>query len=349
MAQVQNAYDAYEAGGTTLTGLSNREDLSDIIYNIAPTETPFLMLAGRGTARNAKTEWLTDTLTAAASNFQLEGESYDGTTVVPPTRLFTYTQITARAVTITGTQEAIDKAGRTREMAYQLTLRSKELKRDMERHAVGFATTAEASTLGGGVAQGSTYPNTLGTVTAGRTTASVGSWIFSNLDGGAGDTEIGTTLGQIDTGDTHEPGTARALLESSVKAGIRDAWTAGGNPGTILVDAFNKQVISSFTGGATRFDRSEDKKLVTAIDVYVSDFGDHTVVPDRFIETQNASDGTSCYILDMNYWAINYLRPFQQTPLAKTGDAETRLLLVEWGICAKNESASAQVIDITKS
>jgi hypothetical protein len=349
MAQVTNAYDAYEAGSASLTGLSNREDLSDIIYNIAPTETPFLMLAGRGTARNAKHEWLTDTLTAAASNYQLEGETYAGTAVVPPARLHTFTQITARAVTITGTQESIDKAGRQREMAYQLSLRSKELKRDMERHAVGFATSGDASALGGGVAEGSTFPNTLGTVTAARTTGNVGSWVFTNVDGPADDTVIGTTTGQIDVGDSHEPGTARAILESMLKTGIRQAWNAGGNPGTILVDAFNKQAISAFTGGATRFDRSEDKKLVTAVDVYVSDFGDHTVVPDRFIVQPLSGGGTSCYILDMMYWSIDYLRPFQQTPLAKTGDAETRLLLVEWSICAKNEAASAQIFDITAS
>ena len=88
---------------------------------------------------------------------------------------------------------------------------------------------------------------------------------------------------------------------------------------------------------------------MTAVDVYVSDFGDHTVVPDRFIIQPKSATGVAAFVLDMNYWSIDYLRSFQQTPLSKTGDSEKRLLLVEWSICSKNEKASAQIADLTTS
>lgn len=346
MAQPDNTYDAYDAGTNALTGGANREDLADIIYNIAPTETPFMMLAQRGTARNAKHEWLTDTLETAASNYQIEGDDYTGDARVAPNRLHAYTQISAKALTVSGTQEVVDKAGRKSEIAYQLALQAKELKRDIERHCVGFATTGDATALGAGVNNGGSYPNTLGTSTGARTTANLGTWINTNINDG-GSTAPPTSAGQPTDGESRDPGTPRAFVESQLKEVIREAWSEGGNPSTIIVDPFNKQAISQFTGGSTRFDKSEDKRLVTAVDVYVSDFGDHTVIPDRFLVQPIAAEGVAAYVLDMNYWGLHYLRPFQQNPLAKTGDAEKRLLLAEWCICAKNEKSSGAVYDLT--
>ena len=344
MAQATNTYDAYDAS------TSNREDLADIIYNISPVETPFMTSVGRGSASNKKHEWQIDSLAAAGSNRQLEGEQYAGDARTSPSRLYGYTQISAKALTVSGTQEVIDKAGRKSEIAYQLSLQGRELKRDMERHAVGFQTTADAGAIGGGAAEGDSYPNAIGdSSTAERSTASVRTWLRTNTDLGVGGVNAAVTGEQPNDAEWADPGTPRALLESQIKTVIRNAWVEGGNPGLILVDAFNKQVISSFTGGATRFDKSEDKHLYTSVDIYVSDFGDHRVVPDRFLEQPGAALGVSAYILDTNFWSVDYLRQFQQMPLAKTGDAENRLLLCEWTICSKNEKASGCVADLTYS
>lgn len=352
--QPTGTYDAYDAGSASLTGLANREDLADIIYDISPTETPFITMAQRGSARNAKTEWLIDELATPASNFQLEGDDYTGEVRAAPVRAYTYTQISAKALTIAGSQEVIDKAGRKSEIAYQTMRQARELKRDMERHAVGYsddANNSEATNITGVAGDGESYPNQLGAssgATGARVTANVHSWIATNADvNGATLAHVGSGTVLADDANT-SGGTERALVESALKTVIRNTWDEGGNPTTIIVDAFNKQVISAFTGGTTRFDKSEDKRLVTAIDIYVSDFGDHTVYPDRFM-TNVGTTGTAALILDMNYWAIVYLRPFQQTPLAKTGDAEKRLILTEWGICSKNERASGSVYNIADS
>lgn len=338
--QPTDTYDAYDAG------TSNREDLADIIYNIAPTETPFLMGAQRGTATNKKHEWLVDDLETSAGNLQIEAEDYAGEARTQPVRLHTYTQISAKALTVSGTQEVIDKAGRKSEIAYLLALQAKEIKRDMERQIVGLMSTTDATAFGG--VAGESYPLSPGTPggASARSTGCLRAWYETNTSLGVGGVDNGHSIQQPDDDDNTSEGTPRALLESQVKAMIRDAWTEGGNPTTIITNPFNKQAMSAFTGGTTRFDHSEDKRLVTAIDIYVSDFGEHRIIPDRFLKNEN-SDTALVHILDMNYWCIDYLRPFQQTPLAKTGDSEKRLLLVEWALVSKNEKASAVVADVS--
>jgi hypothetical protein len=354
MAQSDITYEQYDAGGAGLTGETNREDLADVIYNISPTETPFLSMAGRGTAAQSKHEWLIDELVDAAANYQFEADNYDGEARTPASRVYTYTQISAKALIVSGTQEVVKKAGRTSELAYLLAMQSKEIKRDMERQLVGFMTTGESAAIDlTNTDVGDSYPNAIGTADAAtaRVTANLATWLRANTD------ESGTAASSAsaqppDAGNANcarLAGTPRAFLESQLKSVMRSAWTAGGNPNTLIVDAYNKQVISAFTGGATRFDRSEDRRLVTAIDVYESDFGSYRVIPDRFLVNPDATAGSACYVLDMNYWSIDYLRPFQQTPLAKTGDAEKRLLLAEWCLKSANEAASGGVFDLTVS
>ncbi len=346
MAQPTDTFDAYDAGNT------NREDLADIIYNIAPTDTPALNMMRRGSASNKKHEWLTDDLEQAESNYQVEGDDYQGEERTKAFRLHTYTQISAKSLTVSGTQEVIDKAGRKSEIAYLLSLQAKELKRDIERHIVGFATTADATALGADVDDGSSFPNSIGTSGGGvaaRTTANLGTWINSNVDINGSVPPTLNAEGQPNDGDSRTPGTPRAMLESQVKSVIRQAWNAGGDPGYILVDPFNKQVFSSFTGGTTRFDKSEDKTLTTSVDIYISDFGTHRVVPDRFLIQPIPAEGVATYILDMMYWSVDYLRPFQQTPLSKTGDNERRLLLAEWCLTAHNQAASGAIYDLTRT
>src|SRR3546814_5816842 len=138
-------------GFTTYTAVGDREDLTDIIYNISPTDTPFMTSIGRGKAKAVLHELQTDSLAAAStSNAQLEGDDVAGSTSAPTTRVHNYCQISRKDVVITGTQEVVDKAGRDSEMAYQPAKRGKELKRDMEStllanqgEVAGDSTTAD--------------------------------------------------------------------------------------------------------------------------------------------------------------------------------------------------------------
>lgn len=313
MAQPTNTFDTYDAVGI-------REDLQDVIYSISPTDTPFMSSAGREAVRNTLHEWQTDSLAAAATNNAvIEGDEATLDAVSATTRLSNTTQIMDKTVVITGTQEAVDKAGRASELAYQIAKKSKELKRDME--ATLLANQAEAA----------------GDASTARTFGSINSWIASNdvfaSDGASGG--LGNTA--------RTDGTQEALTEANLKTVIKNVWNAGGNPSVIMVGPFNKQKISGFTGGSTRFDASEDKTLYTSIDVYSSDFGDLEVVPNRFSRDRDA------HVLDMDYWSIGFLRDFTMHELSKTGDSEKRQMLVEFTLISRNEAASGGVYDLTTS
>jgi len=314
MAQPTNTFDTYDSVG-------EREDLSDVIYSIAPTDTPFLSSAAKTKATAVLHEWQTDSLAAAVTNNAvIEGDEATLDASTATTRLSNSSQIMDKTVVITGTQESVDKAGRASELAYQIAKRAKELKRDME------------ATITGNIAE----------VTGGSSTArkmgTLGSWVTTN-DDLASDGASGAGAGNA----AHTDGTQRAFTEAQLKSVIKSVWNAGGDPSMVMCGPFNKQKLSGFTGNSTRFDAGADATLYTSVDVYASDFGQLQVVPNRFSRDRDA------YVLDMEYWGIAFLRDFSMHELAKTGDSEKRQLLVEATLESRNEGASGLVADLTTS
>jgi len=317
MTQATNTFDTYDAVGI-------REDLQDVIYSISPTETPFMSAAAREQVKNTFHEWQTDSLAAAVTNNAvIEGDEATLDASSATSRIGNYTQIMDKTVVITGTQEAVDKAGRASELAYQIAKKSKELKRDIESTLL----TNQARAVGSS--------------SVARTFASIGAWIQTNTNKASDGTD--PTPSPNDGSDARNDGTQRSLTEDMLKDVIKGTWNAGGNPSVIMVGPFNKQKISGFTGGNTRFDASEDKTLYTSIDVYSSDFGDLEVVPNRFSRDRDA------LVLDMDYWSVGFLRDFTMHELSKTGDAEKRQILAELTLISRNEGASGGVFDLTTS
>ena len=316
MAIVANTFTRYSAIGI-------REDLSNVIYNISPEETPFISNIGRENVKNTYFEWQTDSLAAAsASNAALEGDDVGSFNAVNPTsRIGNYTQISTKNVIISGTLEALDKAGRRSELTYQLAKLGSELKRDMES-----ALLANQSPVAG---------NT----TTARRTAGLPAFIKTNTNFGATGANNAGISARTD-------GTQRAFTETLLKDVISKVWASGGTPKMLMVGAFNKQAASGFTGIATRFrdvPAGQQAQIVGAADVYVSDFGTVNIVPNRF---QRARDA---FVIDPQYASMAVLRPIQQMELAKTGDAEKRLMLVEYGLKVNNEAAHGIVADLTTS
>ena len=314
MAQPTNTFDTYDSVG-------EREDLSDVIYSISPTDTPFLSSAAKTKATAVLHEWQTDALAAAVTNNAvIEGDEATLDASVATTRLSNSSQIMDKTVVITGTQESVDKAGRASEIAYQIAKKAKELKRDME----STLTSNNAEVTGGS-----------GTA---RQLGALGSWVVTN-DDLASDGASGAGAGNA----AHTNGTQRAFTESQLKSVIKSVWNAGGDPSMIMVGPFNKQKLSGFTGNSTRFDAGADATLYTSVDVYASDFGQLQVVPNRFSRDRDA------YVLDMDYWGVAFLRDFSMHELAKTGDSEKRQLLVEATLESRNEGASGLIADLTTS
>lgn len=321
MAAPTNTFQTYQTKGI-------REELSDIIYNIAPTETPFMANAGRGSVDNTFFEWQTDDLAAASTtNQHIEGDDIGTFDAVSPTvRLGNYTQISRKTVVTAGTQERVRKAGRKSELAYQIAKKGKELKRDMERmllHNVGASA---------------------GTSSTARVTAGLPAWVKTNVNKEA--TGVNPVYTTIPTDVRTDSTTPRAFSETNLKATIKSCWDEGAEPTVIMVSSFNKQVASGFAGVATKtIDQTAAKpaKIIGAADIYVSDFGTLRIIPNRF------QRGSDAWVLDFTHVSVEYLRPFQTMPLAKTGDNEKRLMLVEYGLKVNNEKALGLVADNTNS
>ena len=297
----------------TTAAIGNREDLTDTIYRISPTTTPFLNLAAKSKASNTLHEWQTqDLASAVTSNAQAEGDNASAKTVTATTRLTNRTQISTKTVIVSGTQQAMNPAGRKDELAYQLSLASLELKRDMESSATQLDVLA----------------------TSPRQSRGLVGWVVDNVDRNAG------TLASYSGNTGRTKGTAVAFTEARLKNVLQLVYTAGGDPDTLMMGPKAKQTFSSFTGNATRYDKAEDKSVTAAVDIYISDFGTLTAVPNRF---QDAND---VFALQSDKWAIAYLRPFQTVELAKTGDAEQRELIVEWTVEARAPKANGAVYDV---
>jgi hypothetical protein len=320
MAIVTNTFTTFDAKGI-------REDLSNIITNIAPEETPYMSNIGRESVSNSLFEWQTDTLASAAANKQIEGDdvaSFDAVTAT--VRLQNYAQISRKTIVLSATEEVVNKAGRRSELAYQIAKRSAELKRDQEFTMLNGAVAAAGNT------------------STARGTASLGAFIKTNVDMQTnGVNPSYTTL----PNSARTDGNVRTFTETILKNVIQQVWTSGGAPKILMTGPVNKQRVSGFSGiASSRFNINGGEKpatLIGAVDLYVSDFGTVAVVANRFQRERDA------WVLDPEYAKMTVLRPYQQVELAKTGDAEKRMLLVEWGHKVLAENAHGLAADLVTS
>ena len=320
MTIVTNTFTTFDAKGI-------REDLSNIITNIAPEETPYMSNIGRESISNSLFEWQTDTLAAAAANKQLEGDDVSSFDAVTATvRLQNYAQISRKTIVLSATEEVVNKAGRRSELAYQIAKRGSELKRDQEFTMLNGAVAAAGSTS---VARG---------------TASLGAFIKTNVDMQTNGTNPSyTTL----PNSARTDGNVRTFTETILKNVIQQVWAAGGTPKILMTGPVNKQRVSGFAGiASSRFNIDGGVKpatIIGAADVYVSDFGNVQVVPNRFQRERDA------WVIDPEYAKMTTLRPYQQVELAKTGDAEKRMLIVEFGHKVLAENAHGLAADLVTS
>jgi hypothetical protein len=320
MAIVTNTFTTFDAKGI-------REDLSNIITNIAPEDVPYQSNIGRESISNSLFEWQTDTLAAAAANKQIEGDdvsSFDA--VVATVRLQNYAQISRKTIILSNTEEVVNKAGRRSELAYQIAKRGSELKRDQEFTMLNGAVAAAGSTS---VARG---------------TASLGAFIKTNVDKQTDGTNPSyTTL----PNSARTDGTVRTFTETILKNVIQQVWTAGGTPKILMTGPVNKQRVSGFSGiASSRYNINGGEKpatLIGAVDIYVSDFGQVSVIANRFQRERDA------WVLDPEYAKMTVLRPYQSLDLATTGDASKKMLLIEFGHKVLAENAHGLAADLITS
>ena len=300
-----------------------REDLSDTIYNISPTETPFVNMIPHTKATQMNHEWQTDSLAAAVTtNAVIEGDDVTTASSTPTTRLGNITQLSHKHARVTSRARAVNTAGRSDELIYQMEMkRARELRRDVE------------STLL------SNKPKVTGNDTTAPECAGIGAWIATNDDVGSG----GSSPSPVDGSDARNDGTQRAFTEDLLKNVLKLIFDAGGNPDTIMVSGFNRQIASSFSIGKTIVQKAEDPTLHATFSVYEGDFGSLKIIPNRF---QRARD---VLVLQTDMWAFATLQDFHSFDLAKTGHSDARVVAVEYTLESRNEAASGMVADVTTS
>ena len=317
MAQPTGVYVTYSAAGL-------REDLENVIYDISPTETPFMSMGGRMDAIAVNHEWQTDALAAASgTNYNEEGATLTAAEPTATTRLGNICQISLKTTLVSGTLDAVSKAGRREELAYQMTKRAKELKRDMETSLVGVNQSKTA------MAADSTV----------RKLGSLPAWVDTNVSE-AGDA---STPGN---GTARTDGTQRTFTETLLKSSILTAYNNGADIKYLMMAPSQKQTFSTFvgvgaTGGASNRIEAADQRIIGGMDVYVSDFGEMAVVPNRFQRSRDV------WLLDPDYYGVAYLRPFFQREVASTSDGEQRAIIAEYTLVVKNEKALGAVYDLS--
>lgn len=329
MAQVSGTTDTYDAIGI-------REDLEDVIWDLFPEDTWALSNLDKVKASATFHEWQGDSLSAAAANLNIEGDDASFSTAAQPARYGNYTQISKKTFLISGTLEAVTKAGRRSEVSRQAMKQMRELKRDIE-YAL---TTNQAGTAGGGAtARSSAGMESYIGATAASSSAAVAVVLSTST--------AAATTAPLTSGAPAAPtdgATTGALTEAALKLALESAWSQGGETDVILTSATQKKVIDGFTGIATRFvdvAKGAQASIVGSANVYVSDFGTHKVMLHRYMRT------SVVLCLDSSMWATAFLRRPYTEQLAKTGDGTKHQMLAEFCLVARNWKANAKVVACT--
>ena len=323
MPQPTNTLDSYTARG-------NREDLQDKIYMVSPEKTPVSSSIKRRKVTNRTHEWQRDTLaTPNKDNAVIEGDDRTGTALTATQRVANTTQLFDKTVIVSEAQRKHDSAGRSDEMKYQLAQKAfPELKRDVE-----------AMILSNNIA-------VLGSSSVARASGGVGRMIYTNASyGGAGATAAHTS--GIPT-NVITAGTNRTMTEAMLKTVMQSIFTNSGEMATMLsLTPAHKAIFSAFTGIAQQRKDVKGKEQATIVggaDVYVSDFGNLTVVPNYVQATANSD---TALILNPEYLALGVFKPMGSVPLAKTGHSDKELASIECTLIVESETAQGKISNLT--
>jgi len=318
MTQPTNTFDSYDANGI-------REDLEDVIYDVSPEETPFYTACAKVTATNTYHEWQTDALRSSAANAHIEGDDTAAEARTATSRLGNYTQIFKNAVVIPDTDNGLNKAGRSKEMAYNVMKIAKEQKLDVEKAL--FDNNARVA----------------GNSTTARELAGAPAWLITNTD--FGDNEGADATGDGTDARTDETTTLQAFDQTRFDSVMQSIWSAGGKPDSVYLSAFQMNKALSFTGNNNQRStiKSEDEKVIKHMAVYVTPWG--TV---EFKATRE-NRSRDVFIMQDDMWAVGVLRPTKNVALAKSGDSEKRQVVTELTLVCRNEKASGGIFDNTTS
>ena len=309
--------------------IGRKEDVADIITNISPTLTPFQTMIGSESIHNIIHSWQEDSLIAAGVNAQVEGATAPSAVQNPTVLRTGTTQILSKTANVSGTADVVKTYGRDKELAYQLMLRSKELKRDFEYALVG-VNQAQVTGTDATARQFASYLAQLDT----STTDGLSAYYYMGATNGYNSGPLGGTSGS-----------AATISETSVTTVAEQLYANGVEASTLMVKPTDALNIAQWqanlgTNSRTRFVDNGDRDIVNVVDVYVSAYGRLKVVMNRFSLT------TAAFVFDPAFWKKLVLRNWFRQTLAKTGDSEQVQILGEFGLKHKNYAASGAIVNI---
>lgn len=328
MPQASATFETYDAVG-------NRETLADIIYMTTPDKTPFMRLAKRKAVDGVKPEWQTDALrTPSTSNNVPEGNEWEFDPVNPTTRVSNYCQISEQPFIISATQEKVKKAGRGSEVARETRKAGQVLKTDMEVTLL----SNQASSAGAGDGASN------------RTLGGLRAWIATNDQLGSGGSSGGFN-NSTKVVDAATNGTQRAFTKTLLDTAIESAVNNGGDPTVIMGSNYNKRVFSTFMSDANvaaprmMAPKSGQSVINGAAEIYISDFGPLTYMPNVQMTRAGAAVARNVFVLDPTMLNVGILRDIDTHEVAKTGDNVKKVINVEYTLLMNNETAQAAIAD----
>lgn len=302
----------------TYQSSNNAEDVSEIIYNVSPFDTPLFSMAKKGSAEATYTEWPIESLAAVdTNNANIEGDDATIDTSTTPTRVGNYCQLMDKAMSISTTQQAIKKYGVPDEWAHQKVKRGKDLKKDFEAicllnqaRVVGAAGTAQKM-------------------------RGLPSWITTNDSRGAGGADGSASAAATD-------GTQRDFTEALFRSVIiQCATTANEMPTVVMAGITGRANLSSqLSGNTTKFKDMQDGVLNASITVYRSDFGDLKLVPNRWQRERDM------FFINPKYIEMRMLENMQFVELARNGLARKGQLWMNGTLAVLNEAAHGVLADL---
>lgn len=284
-----------------------KEEVSDYISMIDPTDTPFLTSIGSEKVSNTLYQWQEDQLRAVAKNTALQGADATDSTRDQPTMRSNGTQILTETFKVSGTADAIKLYGRDTVTARETMKTGKLLKMDLEHSLVGTAQTYVAAAEA----------------------------VAGEFAGVQAQIAAGTTLDVEVAG----AGVNTGLTEANVIAVHQLMYDEGSDASILMVKPSDTVVIAGWAALSerTRELGGDAKKITNAVTIYESPFGTVRVVKNRRMRVSDA------LMYDAKNWKLATLRPWFREKLARTGDADRYQVLGEFGLKHTNRLASGIV------
>ncbi len=335
MANPADEWSGFDLGNVARDGLIN-EEVMDSIWDISNVPLPFSDRCGTMSVGNSYHSWTQDRLNDPdVTNAVVDGADQTQNDAKGGKRVGNQCQISTKRVSITTRARNSNTIGRADELAYQISRRQIDLRRD--REAILLLNQASVAD------DNNTTPGRLG---------GLGSWYESSAYGGATFAAGGYNTATGLT-EKYTAGTPAAISETQIRDAVQNVYELGGEVNVLMSTPAAIRRISEymFTDAARvatlQSDQQKSRDPAAAlgtVNMFITDFGSLELVPNR-LQQEVAANTAELHLLDMQYLRCSFLHGYKVEPLAKTGLADKRMMSVDGSLAVLNEEAIALIAD----